>query len=86
MKRRFNRRFEKDRTPSSTVVEQFRAAFPGLREVRDKDVEEDDGLGLVHFRGTPQQLFHWPTSPPLSFLLVQPLPHRHCVTTEQLPS
>lgn len=55
MKRRFNRRFEKDRTPSSTVVEQFRAAFTGVREVRDKEVEEDDGLGLVHYRGGKEE-------------------------------
>jgi HEAT repeat protein len=55
MKRRFNRRFEKDRTPSGTVVAHFRAAFTGGREVRDKEVEEDDGLGLVHYRGGKEE-------------------------------
>jgi len=55
MKRRFNRRFEKDRTPSRTVVENFRATFTGLREVRDKEVEEDTGLGLVHYRGRKEE-------------------------------
>jgi len=55
MKRRFNRRFEKDRTASRAVVEQFRASFTGLREVRDKEVEDDSGLGLVHYRGGKEE-------------------------------
>ena len=55
MKRRFNRRFEKDRTPSRAVVENYRATFTGLREVRDKEVEEDSGLGLVHYRGRKEE-------------------------------
>ena len=55
MKRRFNRRFEKDRTPSRAVVEQFRATFTGLKEEKGGEDEENSGLGLVHYRGRREE-------------------------------
>lgn len=54
MKTRFNRRFEKDKTPSRTVVERYREAVQENGN-NDRDDEEEGGLGLVHYRGGKEE-------------------------------
>ena len=52
MKTRFNRKFEKDKTPSRTVLERYREAVRGNE---DQDDEDDSGLGLLHYRGGKEE-------------------------------
>ena len=52
MKTRFNRRFEKDKTPSRTVLERYRQ---DVQDNEDQDEDDDSGLGLLHYRGGKEE-------------------------------